>query len=107
MSITFMHDEFAYPFGTFRIHLEIRRLHDPPSPIPVWTFPNSLNITSHTRSELRMSPAARGAFIVIEGLDRSGKSTQVARLVDRIQSVTTDATSSGSPFKAVPLKFPG
>ncbi|KAN0088741.1 Thymidylate kinase domain containing protein [Tylopilus felleus] len=51
-----------------------------------------------------MSPPPRGAFIVIEGLDRSGKSTQVARLVDRIQSATTDA--SGSPLKAVSLKFP-
>ncbi|RSH94127.1 Thymidylate kinase [Saitozyma podzolica] len=27
---------------------------------------------------------ARGAFIVLEGLDRSGKSTQVAKLVDRL-----------------------
>jgi hypothetical protein len=54
-----------------------------------------------------MSPAARGTFIVIEGLDRSGKSTQVPRLVDRIQSVTTDASTSGSPLVAVPLKFPG
>ena len=50
-----------------------------------------------------MPPATRGAFIVIEGLDRSGKSTQVARLVDRVQS----ATGSGSPFVAIPLKFPG
>lgn len=27
----------------------------------------------------------RGAFIVIEGLDRSGKSTQTARLVERLE----------------------
>lgn len=27
----------------------------------------------------------RGKFIVLEGLDRSGKSTQVARLVERLQ----------------------
>ncbi|KAG6374797.1 thymidylate kinase [Boletus reticuloceps] len=53
-----------------------------------------------------MSSLARGVFIVIEGLDRSGKSTQVARLVDRIQSATTDASSSGSTPRAVPLKFP-
>jgi len=52
-----------------------------------------------------MSPPARGAFIVIEGLDRSGKSTQVARLVDRIQSATT--TAGVPPVKAVALKFPG
>ncbi|KAI9573889.1 thymidylate kinase-domain-containing protein [Boletus coccyginus] len=51
-----------------------------------------------------MSPPARGAFIVIEGLDKSGKSTQVARLVDRIQSATT--TAGVSPAKAVPFKFP-
>lgn len=54
-----------------------------------------------------MSPTARGAFIVIEGLDRSGKSTQAARLLNRIQSTTTDATSLGCPPKAVLLKFPG
>ncbi|KAH0836492.1 thymidylate kinase [Lanmaoa asiatica] len=53
-----------------------------------------------------MSPSARGAFIVIEGLDRSGKSTQAVRLIDRIQSTTTDSASSGSPPKAVLLKFP-
>ena len=28
----------------------------------------------------------RGAFIVFEGLDRSGKSTQVARLVSRLEN---------------------
>lgn len=47
----------------------------------------------------------RGAFIVIEGLDRSGKTTQAARLFDRIQSTTTDAAPT--PPKAVLLKFPG
>ncbi|KIY44633.1 thymidylate kinase [Fistulina hepatica ATCC 64428] len=39
----------------------------------------------------------RGAFIVIEGLDRSGKSTQAALLVDRLRK-------SGAPVK--PMKFP-
>ena len=37
----------------------------------------------------------RGAFIVVEGLDRSGKSTQCARLVSRIRSsgrAVVDAT---------------
>ena len=28
----------------------------------------------------------RGAFIVIEGLDRSGKSTQASRLVERLKA---------------------
>ena len=41
---------------------------------------------------------SRGAFIVIEGLDRSGKSTQSARLLERLQ-----ATSK--PVQL--LKFPG
>jgi len=52
-----------------------------------------------------MSSPTRGAFIVIEGLDRSGKSTQAARLLDHI---ATDATArpEGSPPKAVLLKFP-
>ncbi|CAE6479592.1 unnamed protein product [Rhizoctonia solani] len=40
----------------------------------------------------------RGAFIVIEGLDRSGKSTQCARMVSRIEG-------EGKPVKSI--KFPG
>lgn len=40
----------------------------------------------------------RGAFIVLEGLDRSGKSTQVARLVAGLQK---------SGHKAVSCRFPG
>jgi dTMP kinase len=38
----------------------------------------------------------RGAFIVIEGLDRSGKSTQAKRLVERLEKTT----------KAKLVKFP-
>lgn len=40
----------------------------------------------------------RGALIVFEGLDRSGKSTQAKRLMDKIN------TSGGS---AIILPFPG
>ena len=40
----------------------------------------------------------RGAFIVLEGLDRSGKTTQTANLVAKIQSL-------GKPCKLI--KFPG
>jgi dTMP kinase len=40
----------------------------------------------------------RGAFIVIEGLDRSGKSTQAATLLSRLISNGTTATLQ---------KFPG
>jgi len=40
----------------------------------------------------------RGAFIVIEGLDRSGKSTQAVRLLERLEAAS----------KVVQLlKFPG
>ena len=53
------------------------------------------------------STTTRGAFIVIEGLDKSGKSTQAARLLDRIQSSTTDVPTPQPPPKAVLLKFPG
>ena len=46
------------------------------------------------------SPAAakRGAFIVIEGLDRSGKSTQAAALLERLDK---------NGVRAVLQKFPG
>jgi len=40
----------------------------------------------------------RGAFIVLEGLDRSGKTTQTAKLVEGIQN-------SGRKCKLI--KFPG
>ena len=40
----------------------------------------------------------RGAFIVLEGLDRSGKTTQTAKLVEKIKSL-------GKPCKLI--KFPG
>jgi hypothetical protein len=41
-----------------------------------------------------LSMAKRGAFVVIEGLDRAGKTTQCARLLARVPG-------------AVLLKFPG
>jgi dTMP kinase len=40
----------------------------------------------------------RGAFIVLEGLDRSGKTTQTTKLLERIQK-------TGKPCKLI--KFPG
>jgi dTMP kinase len=45
-----------------------------------------------------MALAKRGAFIVIEGLDRSGKSTQAAKLLSRLQN---------EGFSAQLIKFPG
>jgi dTMP kinase len=51
-----------------------------------------------------MSSSKRGAFIVIEGLDRSGKSTQASLLHDRLQ----DPQDAGATTpKVVLLKFPG
>ena len=43
-------------------------------------------------------PVARGAFIVIEGLDRAGKTTQVKKLCDALYE-------AGHNVK--PLRFPG
>jgi dTMP kinase len=40
----------------------------------------------------------RGAFIVFEGCDRSGKSTQAKRLIQRLKTVDHDAQL---------LRFPG
>jgi hypothetical protein len=56
--------------------------------LPTW----ALNPT--TMSSVR----SRGAFIVIEGLDRSGKTTQVATLQTRLET-------EGIPVKL--FKFPG
>ncbi|KAI6119210.1 thymidylate kinase-domain-containing protein [Pisolithus croceorrhizus] len=46
-----------------------------------------------------MTATTRGAFIVIEGLDRSGKSTQAAILQSRLQG-------HEQPARAVLIKFP-
>ena len=43
-------------------------------------------------------PVARGAFIVVEGLDRAGKTTQVKKLCDKLYA-------SGRNIKT--LRFPG
>ena len=54
------------------------------------------------------STTTRGAFIVIEGLDKSGKTAQAGRLLNRIQPwSTTDVPSPQAPPKAVLLNFPG
>ena len=45
-----------------------------------------------------MDNSKRGAFIVIEGLDRAGKSTQAATLVKRLED-------AGMKVRA--MKFPG
>lgn len=45
-----------------------------------------------------MSTSRRGAFIVIEGLDRSGKSTQAAALLARLEHMNVPAKL---------IKFPG
>lgn len=44
------------------------------------------------------SPASRGAFIVLEGLDRSGKTTQVKRLEERFVQ---------AGHKVAVMRFPG
>ena len=44
------------------------------------------------------SGVKRGAFIVLEGVDRCGKSTQVGKLVERLQA---------QGFAAEAIRFPG
>lgn len=45
-----------------------------------------------------MASTRRGAFIVLEGLDRSGKSTQCLKLVDNLNK---------AGLKAKGIRFPG
>jgi dTMP kinase len=53
-----------------------------------------------------MSSSKRGAFIVIEGLDRSGKSTQASLLHNRLHWQDLQDAGTTTP-KVVLLKFPG
>ncbi|GAA5894493.1 hypothetical protein JCM5296_005112 [Sporobolomyces johnsonii] len=46
-------------------------------------------------------PKKRGAFIVFEGLDRSGKSTQVARLVEGLNARGVKAVRAGFPDRTL------
>lgn len=61
----------------------------------------NVELDGYTRitSRIMASPSTkRGAFIVVEGLDRSGKTTQTAILRDRL-------ANEGHPVKL--YKFPG
>ncbi|BGP13757.1 hypothetical protein JCM10213_006412 [Rhodosporidiobolus nylandii] len=46
-------------------------------------------------------PKRRGAFIVFEGLDRSGKSTQVARLVEKLNAKGVKAVAARFPDRTL------
>jgi dTMP kinase len=50
------------------------------------------------------SSCSRGALIVLEGLDRTGKSTQCSLLVDKLNSLSPSTNSS--PPSAVLMRFP-
>lgn len=48
----------------------------------------------------------RGAFIVLEGLDRSGKSTQVGLLEKRLRAEGRDVRVMRFPGRFFPSSFP-
>jgi hypothetical protein len=58
----------------------------------------NFSLCPETRPDTQTMSQGRGAFIVLEGLDRSGKTTQTAKLVEKIESL-------GKPCKLI--KFPG
>lgn len=49
------------------------------------------------------NPTSRGAFIVIEGLDRSGKTTQVKKLCDRLYSEGNNVKTLRFPDRTSPI----
>ena len=59
----------------------------------------SIHSSPHTSTEQLM---ARGAFIVIEGLDRSGKTTQTELLAEHLAT-----TGGGGGLSVSRCKFPG
>jgi hypothetical protein len=58
----------------------------------------SFNSEGYNTIDIMANKLRRSPFIVIEGLDRSGKTTQTGRLYARLKEVGTDATL---------IKFPG
>ena len=66
---------------------------------------SSLFSTVYTRFSSTMashSPVSRGAFIVVEGLDRSGKTTQVKRLEAELSKHGREVKSLRFPGKSPP-----
>jgi dTMP kinase len=51
------------------------------------------------------APSPRGAFIVLEGVDRCGKSTQCARLVEALQAEGVSFVMEGGEKKN-PMRWP-
>ncbi|TVY44127.1 Thymidylate kinase, partial [Lachnellula occidentalis] len=49
------------------------------------------------------NPVSRGAFIVVEGLDRAGKSTQVKKLCDRLYAEGHNVKAIGFPANGYTL----
>ncbi|CZS89476.1 hypothetical protein WAI453_002689 [Rhynchosporium graminicola] len=49
------------------------------------------------------TPVARGAFILIEGLDRTGKTTQVKRLSDRLHASGHNVKTISFPDRTSPI----
>lgn len=83
-----------------------------PSPVRHSTSHHCRPRSSFTSTRLldyNMAAAAtkvrRGAFIVFEGLDRSGKSTQVQRLVDSLNKDGVKAVACSFPGEHTPLLF--
>ncbi|GAA5862170.1 hypothetical protein JCM3774_004807 [Rhodotorula dairenensis] len=56
---------------------------------------------SATSSAARTPRRRRGAFVVLEGLDRSGKSTQVDKLVSALQARRVDAVAARFPDRTL------
>ena len=58
---------------------------------------------SSSKSMTSTSPVTRGAFIVLEGVDRCGKTTQVARLVERLAQDSSSVQAMRFPDRTTPI----
>ena len=62
--------------------------------------------TLRSSASMTTSQPRRGAFILLEGLDRSGKTTQTKLLAQHLNSQPNPATTTASPPACLLLRFP-
>ena len=76
---------------------------DPPPPPPAQpspTNPNSAASSSSSSASASSSSVRRGAFILLEGVDRCGKTTQCGRLLQHLVGLSVAAVAMRFPDRA-------
>jgi dTMP kinase len=66
-------------------------------------MPERVSDTAYTESRMTTNPERRGALIVLEGCDRSGKSTQARKIVEELNSAGKPTTLMSFPDRTTAI----